>query len=76
MTTTHQQARLLQATAHKWPDVHAEAMHYRKEFGRAWGMLECLVDTIEDSELPEATRRKVMAFQMARVRKALSEWKA
>lgn len=80
MTTTHQQARLLQAAdrdaRHVWPDLHSEAMHYCREFGRARGMLEAILETIEDDVLPEETRAKVMTWQLARVRKAISEWKA
>lgn len=78
MTTLKQTARVLAAAdrdaRHVWPDVHAEAMHYRREFGRAKGMLEAILDTLDDGELPDSVRAKVLAFQKARIAKALQEW--
>lgn len=78
MTTVKQTARILAAAdrdaRHVWPSPHDEAIHYRCEFGRAKGMLAALLDTLNDDELPESVRAKVLAFQKARIAKALQEW--
>lgn len=78
MTTIKQIAHTLAAAdlavRHQWPSPHDEAMHYRSEFGRAKGMLAAILNTLDDAELPESVRAKVLAFQKARVAKALQEW--
>lgn len=78
VATTKQLARILAASdrdaRHQFPSLHDEAMEYRKRFGTAKGMLEGIVVLIEDEELPIDVRAKMLAYQIARTKKALEEW--
>lgn len=79
MTTIHQKARLMKAAdrdaRHVWPSLHDEAITYCARFGTAKGMLEGFLTLLTSDDLPEDVREKMLAFQIARTRRQLEEWK-